>query len=236
MITLPLGLIAFVFVLIGAAGDVKVRDYIVIHSIIVVFGGTFAVAAICTPLTVSLAMIKNIFSLFQGRRTMLAVKAELMKLATNRSQLSKSSDPLIHYAIGLWQKGVDQGTFIALLSQYRDKVEHEDAESLAALQAIAKYPPALGMVGTVMGMITLFANLGTSDKSALGPSLATAMTATFYGLVLTQGLLSPLADRISVEVMYRKKYFGYVYEILNLINHREPVNMIEEEIAHREAA
>lgn len=236
MMTLPVGLIAFIFVLIGAAGDVKVKDYIVGHSIIVVFGGTLAVGAICTPFPVWIAMFKNIFALFKSRHGMTQVKSELVKLAANRSQVTKSKDPMIQYAIGLWEKGVDQGTFVALISQFRDKMEHEEGESISALQNLAKYPPALGMLGTVMGMITLFANLGTSDKSALGPSLATAMTATFYGLVLTQGLLSPLADRLVVEVMHRKKYYGYVYEILNLINHREPVNMIEEEIAHREAA
>lgn len=236
MITLPFGLVLFVLVLIGAAGDVRVKDYIVGHSIIVVFGGTLAVGAICTPLSVSIAMIRNILGLFKGRRTIKDIKPDLMKLATNRTSISKSKDPLIQYAISLWERGVDANSFVALLSQYRDKVEHENSESLSALQALSKYPPALGMLGTVMGMITLFANLGTSDKSMLGPSLATAMTATFYGLVVTQGLLSPLADRISVEVMHEKKYYGYVYEILNLINHREAVNLIAEEINHREAA
>ncbi len=236
MMTLPIGLIAFIVVMVYGAGDVKASDYIIGHSLIVVFGGTFAVGAICTPFSVSIALYKNILGLFKGRPSIELLKPLLMQLAKDKSTVKASADPLVQYGIGLWEKGVDQHTFVALISQYRDKLEHEDGESLMALQALAKYPPALGMLGTVMGMITLFANLGTSDKSLLGPSLAVAMTATFYGLVLTQGFLSPLADRISVEVVYKRKYYGYVYEILNLINNREPINMIEEEIVHREAA
>lgn len=236
MMTLPIGIIAFCLVLFFGAGNIKLSDYIIGHSMIVVFGGTLAVGAICTPFSVTLALIRNILDLFSGRPEIELLKPLLIQLAKDKSTVKVSADPLVQYGIGLWEKGVDQHTFVALISQYRDKLEHQDTESLMALQALAKYPPALGMLGTVMGMITLFAHLGTSDKSALGPALATAMTATLYGLILTQGFLSPLADRINVEVVYKRKYYGYVYEILNLINHREPINMIEEEIVHREAA
>lgn len=236
MITLPIGLIAFLVVLVGSAGDVKASDYIVAHSIIIVFGGTLAVGLTCTPWSVSLALLHNIKALFSGRPSVTRVKPELMKLSQNRAAITRSSDPLINYAIGLWEKGVETSMFVALISQYRDHLEHEDIESHNALVNLAKYPPALGMMGTVMGMITLFANLGTSDKSMLGPSLAVAMTATFYGLVLTQGFLSPLADRINLDIIYKRKYYGYVYEILNLINNKEPASMVEEEIVNREAA
>lgn len=236
MISLPIGLLAFVLIIIASAGEVKLSDYLNMHSFVIVLLGSAAVFAIGTPWPVMKAVIRNILELFKSRRTLPDVHSELMQLAANRASVKSSKDPLIQYAIDLWERGVDANTFQALISQYRDMLETEDAESVSSLHNIAKYPPALGMMGTVMGMIALFANLGSSNKAALGPSLAVAMTATFYGLLAANAFLNPVADRISVEAIHRKKYFSMVYEILNLINRREPANMIEEELRNREAA
>lgn len=236
MISLPVGLVSFVLIIIVSAGNVKVSDYMNVHSVIIVFLGTLAVLAIGNPTSVVKSLFRNVFALFKREPSLKERHAELMKLAANRASVSQSSDPLIQYAIDLWERGVDSHTFVALFSQHRDKLESDDAEAISALHNLAKYPPALGMMGTVMGMISLFSHLGESDKSALGPSLATAMTATFYGLLMANALLSPLADRLTVEAINRKKYFNLIYEVINLIHRREPANMIEEELQNREAA
>lgn len=236
MVSLPVGLIIFLLVIAHTASGVDLSHYLNEHSFIVVFGGTIAVFFIGAPFTVVRSVFRNVLALFRKRLRLEDSHSELMNLAKNRGSVTASTDPLINYAIGQWEKGIDASTFIALISQYRDKLETEDAESVAALNALAKYPPALGMMGTVIGMISLFATLGSSNKGGLGPALATAMTATFYGLVTANGLLSPLVDRITVETIHRKKYFGAVYEILILINRREPSGMIEEELTNREAA
>lgn len=227
---------SFVLIIIASAGAVKLSDYLNMHSIVIVVGGSVAVLLIGSPNPVILALGRNIKALFRSRRGLQDVHSELMTLAGNRGSLKSSRDPLIQYAISLWERGVDANTFQALLSQYRDKLESLDAEASSTLHNLSKYPPALGMMGTVMGMISLFANLGTSDKSALGPSLAVAMTATFYGLLMANAFLNPIADRITVESIHRKKYYNLVYEMLTLINRREPVSMIEEELGNREAA
>lgn len=236
MSSLPIGFILFCAVIVGSAGDVNLDHYMNLHSVVIVIGGTFAVLAIATPNPVIMALLRNIKALFNRRVELKDYHQELIALSQNRNSVKSSKDPLIQYAIGLWEKGIDANTFQALISQFRDKMENEDAEAVSALHHLAKYPPALGMMGTVMGMISLFAGLGSSDKSGLGPALAVAMTATFYGLLAANALLSPLADRISVETMHAKKRCGLIYEILTLVNRREPVQMIEEELTHREAA
>lgn len=236
MMSLPLGIVAVIIVLILSAAGVDVSNYLNSHAFVIVIGGTAAVLLISTPNSVIVALYHNIISLFKQRRTMTEMKSELMRLAENRGSVTTSKDPLIAYAIALWERGEDSHSFQALISQYRDKLEMDENESVAALQNLSKYPPALGMMGTVMGMISLFANLGSSNKDALGPALGVAMTATFYGLVIANAILLPLADRISVESIYRKKYYGFVYEILTMVNRREPSNKISEEIQNREAA
>ncbi len=59
--------------------------------------------------------------------------------------------------------------------------------------AIADAAPALGMIGTVAGMIGMASDLGNPAQA--GPSLALALTSTLYGLVLSACIAAPLAER-----------------------------------------
>ena len=52
------------------------------------------------------------------------------------------------------------------------------------------------MVGTIVGMIAMFANM--SDPSKLGPAMATALLATLYGALIANMICLPLADKLHV--------------------------------------
>lgn len=62
------------------------------------------------------------------------------------------------------------------------------------LQSLARLAPAFGMIGTIMGLVELFANM--RDSASLGPGMAIALLATLYGLVLCYCLYMPLALRV----------------------------------------
>jgi flagellar motor component MotA len=66
--------------------------------------------------------------------------------------------------------------------------------------------------------------------------LAIALTATFYGLIMANGLVMPLSDRLHVAHVRRKNAYAGLYEILLLINRQEPTLLIEAEIKARAAA
>lgn len=61
-------------------------------------------------------------------------------------------------------------------------------------RAIADAAPAMGMVGTVIGLIRMFAAM--DDPAALGPAMAVAMLTTLYGLVLGNAVAGPIAARL----------------------------------------
>src|SRR5256886_10436405 len=46
-------------------------------------------------------------------------------------------------------------------------------------RAVGDCAPAFGMIGTLIGMVQMFANM--TDPSKLGPYMAVALLATFYG-------------------------------------------------------
>jgi chemotaxis protein MotA len=144
----------------------------------------------------------------------------------------KSNHHFISYAQELWNQGIDPELFIVLMSQKKAELESHTFDSVHALKNLAKYPPTLGMTGTVMGMISLFSSLD-DNKNSVGTALSVAMTATFMGLILANILISPLADRLHVRHVNQQRMLENMYELLLLINQGEPSALIREELNER---
>ena len=67
------------------------------------------------------------------------------------------------------------------------------------LTSLARVAPAVGLVGTTLGLITLLSDLRNFEH--LGPSMALALLCTLYGLVLANGLYQPLARLVHVHAV-----------------------------------
>lgn len=61
-------------------------------------------------------------------------------------------------------------------------------------RGIAETAPAMGMVGTIIGLIQMFAHM--DDPSRIGPAMAVAMLTTLYGVLLGSGFAAPMAGRL----------------------------------------
>ncbi len=59
--------------------------------------------------------------------------------------------------------------------------------------AVADIAPAIGMVGTIIGLVRMFSNIG--DPSELGRAMALALLTTLYGLVLANIIAAPISQR-----------------------------------------
>ena len=58
----------------------------------------------------------------------------------------------------------------------------------------AEVAPAMGMIGTVVGLILMFSKM--NDPAAMGPAMGIAMLTTLYGLILAFGIAGPIAARL----------------------------------------
>lgn len=81
------------------------------------------------------------------------------------------------------------------------------AGAIGIWRSAAEAAPAMGMIGTVLGLIGMFA--GMDDVGAMGPAMATAMLTTLYGLVLAAGVAGPVATRLerlsAAELVWQQK-------------------------------
>lgn len=85
--------------------------------------------------------------------------------------------------------------------------EERHAAVHAVWRAMADAAPAMGMIGTVVGLIRMFARM--DDPSAIGPGMALALTTTLYGIIVANVLAGPLAARLErlsrAEIDWQRK-------------------------------
>jgi chemotaxis protein MotA len=61
-------------------------------------------------------------------------------------------------------------------------------------RAFGDVAPAMGMIGTLVGLVAMLANM--SDPKSIGPAMAVALLTTFYGAVLANMVAMPIADKL----------------------------------------
>ena len=102
--------------------------------------------------------------------------------------------------------------------EYFRKSYQSDAKTLNAL---AKFPPAFGLLGASTGMITMMTNLGKGGAETIGPAMAIALVATFWGIAVANLILLPLADFAAKAAQDDTHVREMIYEGLLLLKKKE---------------
>lgn len=67
--------------------------------------------------------------------------------------------------------------------------------------SLSKYPPAFGLVGTVLGLVNLMRAITEGmDPRQTGVKMALALVATLYGLVVANFIVAPIGEAIAKRV------------------------------------
>ena len=237
MKSLPIGALGLLLIFYLLSFKESASLYINGHGLLIVIFGTLCVLFLANPASSLVHSARRIKELFGPETHLNVYITELTEISKSKNLLVKSRHPLISHAMELWRMGLSQETIHILISQKRNLIESQDIGLVQSVRSLAKYPPALGMLGTVMGLVGLFSELGKADnRNLIGPSLAVALTSTFYGLILANAVLLPMADRLQTIFLQRRNHANLIYDILVLINRGEPTLVIAEELKHNVAA
>jgi chemotaxis protein MotA len=131
----------------------------------------------------------------------------LEKVQIDNKFLSKS----VKYMVD----GYDQAVISSILDVDISSMHQRHKDGRKVLEDMGEASPAFGMIGTVMGLIVIMANL--SDPDAIGPGLAVALVTTLYGSLVANMVFIPLAAKLQ----FRSKE-----EIVNLQIIKQGVNSI----------
>lgn len=141
-------------------------------------------------------------------------------------------DPLIHRAMQLVVDGYTGDDIDRVLGQEIDSLVERHRRSASILRRASEIAPAMGLIGTVIGLVQMLAAL--DDPGAIGPAMALALITTFYGVIMGLVLLAPLAGKLernsNDEAMIRILIMNAAVSIARQENPRRLEMMLNSEL------
>jgi chemotaxis protein MotA len=197
-------LVVTVMVLMG--GDLHM--FVSEHAVIIIFGGSIAATMIRFPLGVMMHGLplgaKFAFTMSRlSARDLVDELARIAEIARKQGPVGlekvETNEPFLAKGIRYVADGYDLEFIRDNLERDRDNFLMHLDEGGKIYRAIGDCAPAFGMVGTLIGMVQMFANM--TDPSKLGPFMATALLATLYGALVSNLFCLPLADKLHVKLL-----------------------------------
>lgn len=170
-------------------------------ALAIVLGGTVAATVLRTPardLARALAALGTLARpRFDPEPLLLQLAAQgriAQKLGVVALDRSVIADPDLAAAIaGIVDGDAPADVAAALERRRRARIERHRAAA-DCWAGVAEVAPAMGMVGTLVGLVAMFARM--SDAAAIGAAMAVALLATLYGALLANLVAAPIAARL----------------------------------------
>ncbi|HCF05702.1 MAG: pomA [Desulfomicrobiaceae bacterium] len=228
--------VAFGLVIAAIAKDIMV--FVDIPSVLIVFGGTIGAVLICYPLNQVLGVVGVIKKTFLfkldspadiiARFMDYANKARREGILSLEPLLKDIQDDFLRKGLQLTVDGMEPQAIQEILETEIAYLEERHQTGADILATFGTYAPALGMIGTVIGLVLMLKTM--NDPSSIGPSMAVALITTFYGAVLANLVFNPMAaklkNRSKEEVLVR----GMILEGILCISKGENPRIIEEKL------
>lgn len=173
-------------------------------SLAVVFGGTIAATFIAYPLNEVLrvlSILKNVF--FSKTIRPIDKIKELVEISTVTrkngilaldKELPKISDDFLKKGLQMVVDGIRGATISSVMQLEMDNVWKRHQVGHQLFKDMAAFSPAFGMVGTLIGLVQMLADL--SDPGSIGPKMAVALITTFYGSLFANLLFLPMSIKL----------------------------------------
>lgn len=240
--SLIVGCILSVSILVGAFLYSKsdIWLFVNIEGIAIVLGGTISILLMSNRFAELKFLAKHFYRFVFGKRRNTEIREELIAISKQIDAgkiPTLSSNTFLTKSLGWLSAGVKGEALDQLLIDgARLEVDRVYA-SAGILANISKYPPALGMIGTVFGIIGIFNGLGNEGaQQALGMNLAFAMTATLYGLVTANFLCSPIAELLNQAAEEEEQLLSMVVDTVKHWSENKGTFFITEHIGLYEEA
>ena len=124
----------------------------------------------------------------------LAEKARKEGLLALEAQVKAIEDPFLKRGLQMGIDGTDPEELRAVLESEIAAKKAEDKVAAKFMNAMGGYAPTIGIVGCIVGLMNVMANL--DDPSSLGPMIASAFVATLWGVMAANFWFLPMGAKI----------------------------------------
>jgi chemotaxis protein MotA len=115
------------------------------------------------------------------------------------------------------------------LERERDLDYERLEEGHKVFKALGEAAPGLGMVGTLIGLVSMFGHM--DDPQKIGPGMAIALLTTLYGAVIANVFALPLADKLANRAEEEGTNRTLIIEALVIIRDGRNPTTIRDELA-----
>lgn len=205
---------AFGFSLVIGAIVIGTDNYAAFLSgegVMIVFGGSLAVAFMSYEATYVMRALKGIGLMFVSAKAthenlyndlieIMAwariVKEKGLRGLEDEVYNKGAMDPFVKYGLEMVVSNYNPEEVRDMMQTAADSAYERDTIPAAILMAMASHAPAFGMVGTLVGMVIMLGQF-SDDMSGIGHGLSVSLLATLYGVISARLLYMPAAAKIS---------------------------------------
>ncbi|PID76419.1 MAG: flagellar motor protein MotA [Deltaproteobacteria bacterium] len=180
--------------------------YFNISGLLIVFGGTLGASLLSfgyEKLAIVVRVVRSSSKPLKKESDIinilidLSIKSRVEGILSLQHEENETSILFLRRALGCLVDGYrrDQIRDILHTEMYFFKLRREDSERI--LRTIANFFPAFGIIGSVVGLITMLGGIG--DTSVILQAVPIALTSTLYGLVFANFFFLPLAANLKAR-------------------------------------
>jgi chemotaxis protein MotA len=178
--------------------------FLIPSAILLIFGATFGATMASTSVKQFMTLPK-LFGIAMKPRVSKTVeivdmlnefsqKARKEGLLALENDVEAVEDPFIKRGLQMVIDGFEPDTVEEILEIEIESTQARHAKGIDMLAKMGGYSPTFGVLGTVMGLVSVLGNL--SDPSGLGESIAVAFIATLFGVGAANILWLPLSANL----------------------------------------
>lgn len=193
-------------------------NFIDIPSIMIVFGGSMAALMVCFPFEEVRQAFRAAMKAFTSRgmpaRDVVGTMVKIAEISRKEGIIAlekiQTTNPILKKATQLIADSADPDLIRDTVVIEIVSMKKRHNVGIAVFTRLGSLAPAMGMVGTLIGLVQMLANL--SDPTTIGPAMAVAILTTFYGALLANLLFLPLAGKLKARSMQEELNLQVIFE------------------------
>ena len=204
---------------IATGGDIML--FVNVPSLLIVIGGTFGVSLMRVPLSDFLRSFSVLAKAFLNKKEnpndLIEEGVRLADIARKNGLLALEgetiSNDFLQKGINLCVDGHDPVFVKKILIQDIDQMISRNEVGQDMWKGVGDLAPAMGMIGTLVGLVQMLANM--SDPASIGPAMAVALLTTLYGAMVANCFALPMVDKLAKVMLYEKTNKELIVETIS---------------------
>ncbi len=207
-------------------------------AIILTLGGALTCTVMGTPLKTIVTLPKLLIAAFKQNTfeeleaieslSQMADKARREGLLALEEESKKISDPFLQKGIMMVVDGVDPAQVRLVMETSIHHMRDRHKSQYGIFNQAGGYAPTFGIIGTVMGLISVLKQL--SDPNRLAASIAAAFLATLWGLLSANLIYLPLGAKLKSKSEEEAAYRTMLMEGVLAIQAGENPRIVKEKL------